>query len=74
MSDSNLYAALRAGFPADRDAIAIETADAPAGREFTPLHYTWRDLDRASARIANLLEFLELPPQSRIAVQVDKSV
>ena len=70
----NLFAALRAGFPADLDAIAIETADAPAGQAFTPLHYTWRDLDRASARIANLLGFLELPPQSRIAVQVDKSV
>jgi malonyl-CoA/methylmalonyl-CoA synthetase len=72
--NQNLYAALRAGFPADLDATAIETADAPAGQPFTALHYTWRDLDRASARLANLLDFLELPPQSRVAVQVDKSV
>src|SRR6185436_13878342 len=34
----------------------------------------WRDLDRASARIANLLDSLALPPASRIAVQVEKSV
>ncbi|MFM8637784.1 MAG: AMP-binding protein, partial [Betaproteobacteria bacterium] len=70
----NLYAALRAGFPADLGAIAVETADAPIGQDFAPLRYTWGDLERASARIANLLGFLELPAQSRIAVQVDKSV
>jgi malonyl-CoA/methylmalonyl-CoA synthetase len=68
MSD-NLYTALRAGFPAQLDAIAIETADTPA-----PLHYTWRDLDRGSAMLAQLLASLGLPPASRIAVQVDKSV
>ena len=68
MQNFNLYAALRAGFPADLDSVAIETADSG------PLYYTWGDLERASARIANLLEFLEIPPQSRIAVQVDKSV
>jgi malonyl-CoA/methylmalonyl-CoA synthetase len=73
MPNHNLYAALRAGFPADLQAVAVETADAPVGRSFTPLYYTWDDLDRASARIANLLDFLELPAQSRIAVQVDKS-
>ena len=72
--NANLYAALRAGFPADLDTVAIETADAPVGQAFEPLYYTWRDLDRASARIANLLAFLELPAHSRIAVQVDKSV
>ncbi len=66
----NVFSALRAAFPADLDTVAIETADAnrPA------LHYTWRDLDRASAMLANLLESLSLPPASRIAVQVDKSV
>jgi malonyl-CoA/methylmalonyl-CoA synthetase len=66
----NLYTALRQAFPADLDAIAVETADGPDA----PLHYTWRDLDRASAMIANLLDALDLPPASRIAVQVDKSV
>jgi malonyl-CoA/methylmalonyl-CoA synthetase len=69
MTDHNLYAALRAGFPAALDAVAIETADTPA-----PLYYTWRDLDRASAKLANLLASLGLPPASRIAVHVDKSV
>ena len=62
----NLFAALRAGFPEELDAIAVET---DAG-----LHYSWRDLDRASAMIANLFESLDLPAGSRIAVQVEKSV
>ena len=70
MSNANLYTALRAAFPADPDAIAIETADGPQA----PLAYTWGDLDRATARIANLLDSLALPPASRVAVQVEKSV
>jgi len=65
-TDRNLFSALRGAFPADLDAIAIETD--------TGLFYSWRDLDRATAMIANLLESLDLPPASRIAVQVDKSV
>jgi malonyl-CoA/methylmalonyl-CoA synthetase len=65
----NLFAALRGAFPAELDRVAVETADTPE-----PLHYTWRDLERGSAMIANLLAALELPPQSRVAVQVDKSV
>ena len=43
--DQNLFTALRAAFPADLDATAIETAD-----RLAPRYYTWRDLDRASAR------------------------
>ena len=70
MSSQNLFAALRAAFPADLDEIAVE-AVSPQGE---PLLYTWRDLDRASARIANLLASLKLPGGSRIAVQVEKSV
>ncbi|GAA6120016.1 malonyl-CoA synthase [Acidovorax sp. FG27] len=66
----NLFAALRAAFPHDLDAVAVE-ATAPDG---TPLHYTWRDLDEASARIANLLASLNLPDGSRVAMQVEKSV
>jgi malonyl-CoA/methylmalonyl-CoA synthetase len=65
----NLYAALRAAFPSDLDATAIETADAGA-----PRYYTWRDLERGSAMIANLLGSLNLPPHSRVAVHTDKSV
>ncbi len=66
--NSNLYQALADGFPADRNAVAIETADG------APLHYTWSDIERASAMFANLLESLELPAGARIAVQTDKSV
>ena len=66
----NLYAALRQAFPADLDQTAIETGDGPGA----PLHYSWRDLERGSAMIANLLASLALPPASRVAVQVDKSV
>jgi len=70
MSSQNLFAALRAAFPADLDQIAVETASASG----EPLLYTWRDLDRASARMANLLASLNIPEGSRIAVQVEKSV
>ena len=66
----NLYAALRAAFPADLDATAVETV----GGASAGLRYSWRDLDRASAMIANLLGSLKLPARSRIAVQVEKSV
>src|SRR6476659_5420536 len=66
MSQHNLFAALRAAFPADLDQPAIET---DAG-----LAYSWRDLDRGTAMMANLLRALALPPGSRIAVQVEKSV
>ena len=66
MSNHNLFAALRAGFPADLDATAIETDNG--------LCYSWRDLDRATAMMANLLDSLGLEKGARIAVQVEKSV
>ena len=66
MKNNNLFAALREGFPKDLDSIAIETD--------TGLLYSWRDLERASAMMANLLVSLHLPAGSRIAVQVEKSV
>jgi malonyl-CoA/methylmalonyl-CoA synthetase len=68
--NDNLFVALRNAFPANLDSTAIETADGPG----YPRHYTWRDLDRASAMMANLLASLDLPPASRVAVQVEKSV
>jgi len=67
-TNQNLFVALRSAFPSDIDTIAIETADA------TPLYYTWRDLERGTAMLANLLAHLELPEGARIAVQTDKSV
>jgi malonyl-CoA/methylmalonyl-CoA synthetase len=69
--DHNLYRAIRAGFPQDLDRIAIETADTP---DSTPGFYTWRDLERGSAMLANLLAGLALPAGSRVAVQTEKSV
>ncbi|GLS12701.1 malonate--CoA ligase [Hydrogenophaga electricum] len=66
MENQNLFSALRASFPADLDDLAIETDDG--------LRYSWRDLDRATAMMANLLDALDLPAHSRIAVQVEKSV
>ena len=66
MKNENLFAALRAAFPADLNAIAVETDNG--------LNYSWRDLERATAMLANLLVSLELPAGSRIAVQVEKSV
>src|SRR5574337_1384554 len=69
-TDQNLFGALRAAFPADLEQIAIEATSASG----EPLLYPWRDLERASARIANLLASLKLPEGSRIAVQVEKSV
>lgn len=64
--NANLFTALRAAFPSDLDAVAIETDNG--------LSYSWRDLDRATAMLANLLKSLDLPEGSRIAVQVEKSV
>jgi malonyl-CoA/methylmalonyl-CoA synthetase len=70
MSNQNLFSALRAGFPADLDQVAIDVADGPtAGAK-----YTWRDLERGTAMLANLLASLNLPTGSRVAVQTEKSV
>ena len=66
MANHNLFAALRAAFPKDLDTVAVETDDG--------LCYSWRDLDRASAMVANLFASLAVPAHSRIAVQVEKSV
>ena len=61
----NLYALLEKSFPKNREDCALET---PEG-----LFYTWRDIDRATAMMANLLKSLNLPSGSRVAVQVEKS-
>ncbi len=66
MTNHNLFAALRASFPTDLDSVAIETDSG--------LNYSWRDLDSATAMLANFLQSLKLPAGSRIAVQVEKSV
>ena len=66
MKNQNLFAALRAAFPEDLDQIAVETDD--------ELAYSWRDLDRATAMMANLLQSLGVPEGSRIAAQGSTSV
>jgi malonyl-CoA/methylmalonyl-CoA synthetase len=66
MKNNNLFAALRGAFPKDLDAVAVETDNG--------LNYSWRDLERATAMMANLMKSLDLPPGARVAVQVEKSV
>lgn len=63
--NANLYALFASRFPQDLNACCIETHDG--------LTYSWNDLERATAKMANLLASLGLPPDARIAVQVDKS-
>jgi malonyl-CoA/methylmalonyl-CoA synthetase len=67
IANANLFVALRGGFPDDLEQVAIETVE-------SGLRYTWRDLERATAMLANLLDSLDLPASSRIAVQAEKSV
>ncbi len=73
MKNRNLFAALRAAFPKSPKSqggfsteSAIETDDG--------LNYSWRDIERATAMLANLLQSLKLPKGARVAVQVEKSV
>lgn len=63
--NTNLYALFRSRFPQDLDDCWLETEDAT--------YYSWRDLERGTAKIANLFASLQLPPGSRIAAQVEKS-
>ena len=69
-ADQNLFSALRRAFPSDLTAVAIETVDP----DRPALIYTWADLERGTAMLANLLGSLELPADARIAVQTEKSV
>ena len=64
-SNANLYALFQSRFPKDLNDCWIETDE---GR-----YYSWLDLERGSAKLANLLASLHLPQGSRIAVQVEKS-
>src|SRR6056300_356789 len=63
---ANFFAALQQAMPINKKAPAI-WADGD-------LTYSWQDLEEATAMLANLLDDLQLPEGSRIAVQVDKSV
>ena len=61
----NLYSVLEKGFAKDKSSCALETHDG--------LYYSWSDLEKATAKVANLLTSLKLPEGSRVAVQVEKS-
>ena len=61
----NLYSLFATHFPQDKSACCIETHD---GR-----YYSWHDIEKASAKLANLLDSLNLQRGARIAVQVEKS-
>lgn len=63
-SSANLYQFLSGGFPRDGAAVAIQTPERI---------YTYDDIEHLSARYANALSSLDVPPGSRIAVQVEKS-
>ncbi|RIK98618.1 MAG: malonyl-CoA synthase [Burkholderiales bacterium] len=63
--DVNLYTLLASGFPDDLYGCCIETEDGA--------RYSWNDVERASAMLANLLVRLGLSKGDRIAVQVEKS-
>ncbi len=63
--NANLYAQFAQRFPSDQSRCCIETL----GQRY----YSYRDIERASAKIANLLSSLNLSAGARIAVQVEKS-
>ena len=65
MSKHNFFQQLRQNFPKSLDTPAVWAGE---------LTYTWRDLDEATAMLANFLDSLGVEKGSRIAVQVDKSV
>ncbi len=63
--NANLYAQFAQRFPEDLSRCCIETLN--------ETYYSYRDIERASAKIANLLASLNLSEGARVAVQVEKS-
>ena len=63
--NANLYTLFQSRFPQDLDDCWLETEEAH--------YYSWRDLERGTAKFANLFTSLDLPSGSRIAAQVEKS-
>ena len=64
-NNANLYALFAANFPTDLSSCCIETEDRR--------YFSWSDVERASAKLANLLTSLNLQVGARVAVQVEKS-
>jgi malonyl-CoA/methylmalonyl-CoA synthetase len=63
--NENLYALLAARFQPARDSVCLELEDGAV--------FTYADLDRESARFANLLRSRGLKEGDRVAVQLEKS-
>ncbi len=63
--NGNLYALLESGFPADRSTLCIEAPGA--------FDYSWEALDQMTAKLAHLLDSLDLPEGARVAAHVEKS-
>ncbi len=63
--NQNLYALIAARFPADPAAPCLVLPDGRA--------WSYRDVNRASGRMANLLRALGLKPGDRVAAQVEKT-
>ena len=62
--NANLYAVLAAGFPHDKEKVAIETPEQ---------NFSWSDIESLSGKLASHLNSLNLPAGARVAVQVHKS-
>lgn len=65
---STLMRSLRETYPASLDQVAIEATDGER------LDYSWRDVERGSAMLANLLASLDLPAGTRLMSRVDRSI
>jgi malonyl-CoA/methylmalonyl-CoA synthetase len=72
MPNANLFAAIHAKFPIDRDRVAIDIVDPSSGALLREV--TWREIDTRTAQIAHLLQSLNLEPGARVAAQTEKSV
>jgi malonyl-CoA/methylmalonyl-CoA synthetase len=70
--NANLFAAVAAAMPSDRDRVAIEIADPATGSIIR--NVTWQELETRTAQFANLLASLKLSEGARVAVQTEKSV
>ncbi len=67
----NLFAAVRRAFPADLEAPALELPPREAGEP--PRCYSWRDVDRATAMMANWLGSLGMADGALLLVHVAES-
>ncbi len=70
--NANLFAAVAAAMPSDRERVAIEIVDPGSGTLLREV--SWREIEACTAQLANFLQSLQLEPGARIAAQTEKSV